>query len=468
MQAHDVLEHLQGRLADDGLEAARAEIARVARESGWTIGPGHEAFDEVIAEITRERSMRGDLRRVWHMLLRRVTEPTVKKHLDDLDRRMALGSLTDGELSAAVFAYPDRSYLILVDHGLMLCTWLVAQLGSCLVRSSGHPQEGPAVAVDDALAAIRLTIARPAVGARAGLLPPLILSDARFRTAAALAAEMDLFLMAQEAAHILLGHFSAGRRALGALSGPAVTSDDARPLEHEADLLALALALDDIIQGDAEPELAPLRVAGVRLALGLIELYERTCFVLQPTSPPPAAERFAALRERALKPWFGADLDAVLAPLAPLAEGLIAPAMEDLPHAIGRVDRGLDGVLDRHLWRASDWADVAQLGALVAPRPARARQAIGASFPETTEGNHALAAFLGDLAAAPATQQAIAASHAGEPLTRLAFVDLAAALLTERGREDLPVWAVAGLLTSTIRRFVEAGSGTMNADDVLQ
>jgi hypothetical protein len=457
VQAHDVLEHLQGRLADDGLEAASAEIARVARESGWAIGPGHEAFDEAIAEVIRERSMRGDLRRVWQMFLRRVTEPTVKARLDELAQRMALGSLTDGELSAAVFAYPDQSYLILVDHGLMLCTWLVAQLGSCLVRSSGDPQEGPAVAIDDALAAIRLTIARPAVGARAGLLPPLILSDARFRTAAALAAEMDLFLMAHEAAHVLLGHFAAGRRALGALSGPAVTSDDTRAFEHEADLLALTLALDDIIQGDAELELAPLRVAGAWLALGLIELYERTCFVLQPTSHPPAAARFAALRERALKPWFGDDLDAVLAPLAPLAEGLIAPATEDLAHAVGRVERGLDGVLDRHLWRASDWADLAQLGGLVAPRPARARQALAGAFPATTNGERALAAFLGDLAAAPATQQAIAASHAGEPLTRLALVDLAAVLLTERGRDDLPVWAIAGLMTPTIREVAEPG-----------
>jgi hypothetical protein len=453
MLAHERLEQLQGRLQLDTFDAAAAELTRIAKEGGWDVGPGDPVFDEVVADIAADQAMVGDLRRAWRLLKARVRDPQTKARLGALDERIALGTATDGEISAAVFAYPDTSYLVLVDHGLMLCTWLAAQLAAVLApASAGQAPADSGVEVEDAVAAMRLAIVRPAVGARAGFLPALLLPKANFHLAASLAREMDIFLLAHEVAHVMLGHFQDGRQAAGAVAG-SVMADRGIEDEHAADTVALTLLLDDIDSGDTGPEHLPLRLAGVSLTLALIESYERTSFVIQPTSHPPAHERFAHLRRQALQPWFGDDLEALLAPLRRFADALERPPTEDLFHAVGRVDRGLSGFLDRPLWRTSDWSEFAQLGSFVVPRPERARQALGARYPRDDAGDAALQMLLSDLVEDPKTQALIEQASQGEVVRRLALLDHTAALLTDRGLEKLPVWAVNGLLVEALREL---------------
>lgn len=456
MQAHDRLELLKGRIAPAFVDAAAAELDRMAGEAGWSTRRGTKTFDELIDTVRRDLSMASDLRRAMHTLRTRIIDADVSQRLDAVQPRVAVGVTTDGELSAAAFAYPDGSFLVLIDHALMLSTWLAAQVAAVLAPHAADATEpADGIAVSDACAAIRLALIRPAVGARAGLVPPLLLSESEMALAASLTSEIDQFLLAHELAHILLGHFNAGTRALGALVGPSTTSDRAIEREHEADLLALTLVLDDIDQGRTGGEQLPLRLAAIRLALVLIDVYERTCFVLQPTSHPPAAQRFAFLRQRALEPWFGRSLDDLLAPLSALVAALAAPPAEDLTFAAGRVDRGLEGRLDRRLWDAPRWADLAQLGGLVIPRPATARRALGHAFPPGADGDQRLAKLIGELLADASTLELVADARRGEPLTRLRLIEATAPLLAARGRDDLDVWAVAGLMVPAMRELAQ-------------
>lgn len=423
----------------------------MAREAQWSNVLPEGALTEVVDQVSRDRSMVGDLQRAWRLLRDRVTDPAVRGQIDALDSRLALATATDGQLSAAIFRYEDESCLLLVDHGLMLCTWLTAQLAAAVVGGTASAAGAP-VAVKDAVAAVRLAVARPAVGARAGLVPPLLLPASDFPLAASLATEMDMFLVAHEVAHPLLRHFSEQRRALGAVAGSAVASDHAPAAEHAADVFGLTLTLDDIDQGRAGAEHLPLRLAAIRLTLAVIDLYEQTCFALQPTSHPPAAVRFALLRKHALLPWFGDDLEMLLVPLAAFAEALEAAPEEDYAHAAGRVDRGLGALLDRRLWDAPTWAQLAELAGFVAPRPARCRQALAPWFPQRT-GERELAEFLGGLLAEPATRALAASARQGQVVMRLQLLEHVAGLLVERGQQELPVWAVAGLLAPALRRL---------------
>lgn len=453
MLAHERLAQLQGRMPLETFDAAAAELARMAREGEWAVGPGDEAFDEVVADVARDQAMVGDLRRAWRLLQTRVCDPEARERVAVLDARLALGTSTDGEISAAVFAYPDSSYLVLVDHGLMLCTWLAAQLAAVLTtpNPAGLQEPDSGVAIEDAVAAMRLAIVRPAVGARAGFVPPLLLPAANFRLAASLAREMDLFLLGHEVAHVLLGHFRDGQTSMAAIAGSSMLADSGSEQEHAADVVALTFLLDDVDRGMAGPERVPLRLAALLLTLALIESYERTCFVLQPTSHPPARDRLAHLRARVLEPWFGDDLDTLIRPLRLFAEALQQPPAEDLHHAVGRVDRGLAGFLDRPLWRTADWTEFAQLGSLVAPRPARARQALAAWFPQDRGGEGALRALVTDLVGDQRTQDLLERSRQGEVLKRLALLDHTASLLAARDLNPLPVWAVNGLLVEALR-----------------
>lgn len=403
MLAHDRVEWLQARYAAGPVKAATEEIRRVARDAHWADVLSGDAFTETIDEISRDRSMVGDLRRAWQLLQDRVTDSKLRGEVEALNGRLAMATAADGELSAAIFRYDDDSCLLLVDHGLMLCTWLTAQLAAALIQRSGGKSDRSPIAIEDAVAAVRLAVARAAVGASAGLVPPLLPSATELALAAALVREMDMFLLAHEIAHPLLGHFSDQRRALGALAGTAVTSDHAPSAEHLADAFGLTLLLDDIDHGRTSTEHLPLRLAGVRLTLAVIDLYEQTCFAVQPTSHPPGAIRFALLRKRAVQPWFGKDLDALLQPLAAFADALEAAPLEDYAHTAGRVDRGLGDLLDRQLWDAGSWADLAQLAGFIAPRPARCRQALAPWF-SPQPGAKELADFLGDLLADPSVR----------------------------------------------------------------
>lgn len=450
MLAHERLKLLAGRYASDVVEEATKELGRMAIDAGWAMRPGTPAFDEWIDAVRRDQSMAGDLRGAMMTLRSRVVDAGLAERLDALDGRIAAGVTADGVLSAAVFAYPDDSYLVLFDHALMLCMWFAAQLAAVSASDSGG-----GIAPEDACAAIQLALARPAVAARAGPLPPLLLSEAEMALASELTAEIDRFLFAHEMAHVLLGHFAEGRQALGALVGPSTTADGAIDREHAADLLALTLLLDDIDQGTTGTEQLPMRLAAVRLALVLIDRYERTCFVLQPVSHPPAAARFALLTDRALTPWFGEQLPALLAPLTSFIRAIAAPPGEDLTFAAGRVDRGLDGRLDRALWDAKHWAQVAQLAGFVVPRLETARRDLRHAFPATADGERDLAALIAELVADPATQQLVARAAGGEPLTRLGLVEHAGELLAARGRTELAVWAIAGLMASVIHDLAE-------------
>jgi hypothetical protein len=452
MEAHEQLRLLRGRLPTEMLEAAAAELARMAATAGWKNVPGDETFDEVVAGVLRTGSMGEQIERAWALLRARVTDDAIQASLDALSSRIAVGAVTEGELSAAVFAYADGSYLIVADHGLMVLTWLAAQLAAVLCDDSrfGLRADIPRIAVADAVAALRLGVARPAVGARAGLVPALTLPEERLALAGALVMEIDLFLIAHELAHVLLGHFRAERRALGAVAGSAILSDNAIHAEHAADLLALTFLLDDLEAREVSVAVAALRLGAVRILFALIELYEQACFVLQPSSHPPAALRFDHLQKMALEGWFGGNLGKLLAPFAALPEGL-ASEPDPLFHAVERVDRGLDAFLDRNLWDPSVWAEVAQLGYFVFPPLTAARRALLAVAGDDEDR---VAELLASVLADPRIAALVAARRGGI-LTRLELLDHVAEVLSRSSLPSAPVWAVSALVAATMPRLLD-------------
>jgi hypothetical protein len=281
---------------------------------------------------------------------------------------VALGACSGGEVSAASFTFADGSYLILFDHGLATLTWLTAQLHAITrttplldLPAPSEPREP-----DAAARILRLASSWIAAGGRARVGLPLVMSTDEITAAGALISEMDLFIVGHELAHILLGHFEGSRPRLGAVGGSGQLIGKRHDEEHAADLLALTLMFDDVLtEGTASSAVVELRLTAVRLFMAVLDMFERSCFLVQPASHPPASDRWHYLREQTLSRWFD-DFNDISARVA--QEFLDAlDAIAEVPRAADvDVAEALGNRLDRQLWPPAEWAKAAELSHLLA------------------------------------------------------------------------------------------------------
>lgn len=354
---------------------ARDEVLRAAIEHAQRVYVPPDATSEYTAQFRAAASdllqfgtMTSDVRKAWGNLARRIRDEGVSSTIAGLSGRVSLGACSGGEVSAASFAFGDGSYLILVDHGLATLTWLAAQLHA-VTRTTpllGLPAPPDPLEPVTAARVLRLASSWIAAGGRAGVCPPLAMSSGDITASGLIVSEMDVFIIGHELAHILLGHFDSGRPRLGVVGGSGHLLGKRRDEEHAADLLALTLMFDDILtEGSGSSAAVELRLTAVYLFMAVLELFERSCFLVQPASHPPAPARWRYLRDQALTRWFE-DFDAAQ---DHVAEGLLAglEAIAELPRAADAdVAEGLGDRLDRRLWRPGEWAKAAELSHLLA------------------------------------------------------------------------------------------------------
>lgn len=439
-----------------------------ARALYLTANPELDAkFHEAAEALAVDGTNAADTRRAWALLRDRVHDDQVSARLAKISERLVLGATSGGEVSAATLAFRDESFLILMDHGLANLTWLIAQLFvvSRTTPLLGHPPPDDPVDAMVAAQTLRLATARISGGGRAGVNPSLVLVGDELALAGALVSEIDIFVMAHEAAHILLGHFGDDRMSLGVVGGSNQLLGRRPREETSADLLAITLQLDDLLSvGEADSRIVELRVVAVRLFLALLDLYEKSLFVVQPTSHPPAAERWRDVVSQRLVHWFD-NVDE----LERYGSELIA-ALRDLdakPRLTDAADvhRGLGRRLDRRLWSFYDWGQAAALGHLLIPSPAESLDALR-RWPGWAHESD-IEAEVGELVATvlasdPARKIMRSAVTGAEAVSRLtAATALTSEVEATRGGAadhavPFPSWAVAAIALSAITETISS------------
>jgi hypothetical protein len=324
-------------------------------------------FRAAADDLLRFGTMTADVRKAWQNLRRRIRNEDIVTRVAELSAVVALGACSGGEVSAASFTFSDGSYLILFDHGLATLTWLIAELHAISMTAPLLGMAAPTAPLDQQAAArvLRLAASWIAAGGRAGVSPPLRMSTEEITAAGVIISEMDVFIIGHELAHILLGHFDGNRPRLGAVGGSGQLIGKHPDEEHAADLLALTLMFDDLLtEGTAPSEVVELRLTAVRLFMAVLDLFERSCFFVQPASHPSAPDRWRYLNEHAISLWLKDSTENLGQNALGFLDAL--DAIAELPRAADvDVVTALGDRLDRQLWQPEEWAKAAELAQLL-------------------------------------------------------------------------------------------------------
>jgi hypothetical protein len=420
----------------------------------------HAHVEAVIEMLNDHGGITSDAQQAWRALQTRVVDETVSARLAQISETLVVGATSGGEVSAATFAFPDRSHLILMDHGLVTLTWLLAQLFVVSRRAPllGQPPPDQPIALDVAARTLRLAISSVLAGGRAGAYPSLLLSTRDLGLAGLLVREMDIFVMAHEAAHILLSHFDADRTTVGVVGGSNQVLGRRQDEETAADLLAVTLQFDDVLAaGEAESWVVELRLIAIHLFLTVVRLYEQSMFIVQPTSHPPADVRWQAIIGARVTRWFD-DLNASTLGSAELVQALAdvgeSPRLTDAQI----VHSGLGDRLDRTLWDLRDWSSLARLSHLLLPT---AKHAVAAlrdwpGWPDGADINAWIAEIVGAVLTSDAARGIVRTAIAGtKAVSRLDAVQaLTAVSDVVNGQpehsEPFPSWAIASIVLDAI------------------
>ncbi|MCX2947045.1 hypothetical protein [Lentzea sp. NEAU-D7] len=429
----------------------RASEDVVARSIGHAetlhFGAGSQAelraeFDAASAALFQFGTMSGDVHKAWSALCGRIGDDGVSERLSAISEQLEIGATSGGEVCAETRAFADGSYLIMVDHGMANLTWLAASLFVLSRRTTllGVPPAHAPLDAEIAARALRLSVARIAAGGRAGVVPSLILQPTELSLAGALVREMDVFLLAHEASHILLEH----------LGGSTEPRKWGHAEEISADLLAAILVFDDMFTaGEAQESLVRLRIIAIRLLFCVLDLHERDCHLTMSASHPPAGERWHTLIERRFTAMF-TDLDELLEPAELLPRALAGLASDTRLADPGKVKAGLGERLDSTLWSYRDWSTSALLGRRLCTTAAEALQALLA-WPDWGDGTDAAQEVGALVATALGTDQLVAlaksmrtSAHAFRRLAVAQIVSPAVeGVIAERRLEgSFPSWAV--------------------------
>ena len=461
MEAHDRLRALALPASDTILDAAIGLVRDHVAARRMDVVDADQ-LEHAIVELRKHGTMTSMIERTWELLRERVADTSVQGAIDALEPRTARGACSGGEVSAATFGFGDGSYLILVDHGLATLTWLAAEL-AVLCSDAGDEQETGDVSVPAEVAAraMRLGAARSAVQIGAGSVPSLLLRGDDMLLASDLVVQMDMFVMAHEVAHILLGHMGTDGSPFGAVGGSNRLLGKSADLERAADLLAVTLVLDDVLQGgSAHRGDIAVRVGAVHLFLAVLDLYESHTFVLQPTTHPPALRRWAHLVDDALGPWFGDGLDDLLRVSTPLVGAMAAlSSTGGIDEDAAVVEEHLGEVLDTAVWRQEHWRDMAKLNA--------ALNMTGRDAVETllswkgwgeTDGSDQVSVLVREALESPEVGSAVGSALRGDaPLTKLALLETIEPLTRQLGPprpsgDPFPAWALANVCGDLLAR----------------
>ncbi len=451
-----------------------------------------------LAEQVRENStMTGELRRTWSRLRARIKDEQISTQLEELQESVVVGAVRGGDVSAASMRFPDGSHLVVVDHGLSLLTWHAAALiairwtptdgedrsshserASAIAkgpRSSRAPgtdsgsgdgdSDSPPLARLATARALRLATSRLAVGGRAGVIPPLVLSRKEMEIASRLTFEMDVFVLGHELAHVLLRHLDARNSALGIVGGDNRLLGKQIDEEFDADQFALMLMFNDALHdGEVDESVAQWRLAAVRTFMTVLEEYEEACFLFAPSTHPPARMRWEALKSRWIDLWFP-DLNNPVGLVQTFVDDLIELRRSPRSDDAHNVHRHLASRLDSRLWSYDDWADVGQVARMVCGEPGDATDVLNAwqrRHPDrdaTSIADSLLARMLQRVEVHSALRSCIAD---GRSLTRLAATELLLADLpdtvqrTAASRDPFPAWTVSLLAQASLRESLKA------------
>jgi len=466
MEAHDRLRLLAQPAPAAILDAAVGLVRdHVAAGRMEVVDP--DQLEHAIVELTKHGNMTAMIERAWELLRERVRDETVQGLLDGLDSRTARGACAGGEVSAATFGFGDGSYLVLVDHGLATLTWLAAQLAVLCSDVSDEPSRSEAgISAEVAARAMRLGASRSAVQVGGASVPSLLLGGEDTVVASELVVQMDMFVMAHEVGHILLGHLSEGGAPVGAVGGSNRLLGKAAELERAADVLAVTLVVDDLLQGTpVHRDQLAIRIGAVHVFLAVIELFETHTFVLQPTTHPPAHARWAHLVDVALRPWFGDGLEDLLRLSTPLVEATAAlKSVGGIEDDAAVVEQDLGPFLDAAVWRGDHWRDMAKLNAALnmSGRDATENLLLWPGWGGEDASDRVAGLVQAVLRSDDVASSVQSALDGHEPLTKLALLEVIEPVVDRLGPSDdagdpFPTWALANLcgelLASTHSRY---------------
>ncbi|WP_157520868.1 hypothetical protein [Herbidospora daliensis] len=387
------------------------------------------------------------------------------ERLSQISSKLVVGACSGGEVSTATFAFDDGSFLILMDHGLANLTFFSAALYVASRNSPllGRPVIGEQVDSVTAARAIRLAVAWVAAGGRAGQVPPLKLTLEELEMASLLVAEMDVFVLGHEAAHILLNHFAGERKSLGMVGGTNRLLGKGQNEELSADILGTTLMFDDMLEsGTGSTAVIELRITAIRLFLATLEMYEQSCFLTQPSSHPPAGLRWQRIVDTCLNPRFP-ELSEELRFFDLPSRAL--DRLRDFPRwgDADAVRNGLGKRLDTPLWRQDDWKRAAELSFLLCATTSEALAALtgwSGWLPEEHIGER-ISALIKCVLETPPVRDLIRETVVdARTVTRLEALEIIAAEVNlimgqPEGEDPFPNWAIAIILIASVRGMGE-------------
>ncbi len=252
-----------------------------------------------------------------------------------------------------------------------------------------------------------------------------------------------MFVLGHEVSHILLQHTEDSGRPLG--KAPAE--------EEAADLLGIVLAFDDQLTAEtASWNIVELRVIAVRLFMAVLELYERSTYVVLPSSHPSAARRWTTIASERLTHWID-DLDEILVKVDPICTTLSELGRTTRIGDASAVYHGLANCLDREAWSFFEWSQVETLSHYLNATAEQAMSALS-SWPGWGPASD-IATTIGDLVnhvlrSAPARDIIRAQLLRTEPVTRLDAVQQLVSVIdtetiTGNEVEPFPSWAIAAI-----------------------
>jgi hypothetical protein len=303
---------------DDGAIRAGIDYALANIAEGRIFRPG-EADLAGDLEGYAEFGLAAPLRRFWPKLTELVggNDPLARRMAELRDRVLIVELALDG-FAAGTRPFPDDSHLVQIDTGLFLTVFEVVQ--AFVEVCDPDPEVPPGQAERESAVVLELLLAEYRLLHRNASSKPRPPTPDHGRKIGELTQAANVFVLAHELSHILLGH--AGAR-----------DDDQRQYdEATADVLAFR-----ILSGTyaAEPNIeraqAYGRLLGARLLFSCIELFEHATFVTGSRTHPPATDRWAVVRAAAEETFGPLIPDGVDELWQPMDRLLVGVAAGDLP-----------------------------------------------------------------------------------------------------------------------------------------
>lgn len=281
-----------------GEDATRAGVQQILQQidNGRVFRAGEVDPVEQLGDFA-QTGLAAPLRAFWQRLEELVDgSPALAASMAQLHDRVLIIELDLDGFAAGKRSFPDGSHLVQIDTGLFFTVFDVVQaFVSIAIRDPQVPADRTRA---EAVVVLELMLAEFRLLRRVNSSKAMWPTPAQGEATGELTQAADVFALAHEIAHILLQHSGDRENARS------------RSDETAADVLAMSI-LSGTYAASAEisRQQAYGRVLGARLLFSCIELFERATFVRLGGSHPPAADRWAVVREAAAR-LFGPSVPA--------------------------------------------------------------------------------------------------------------------------------------------------------------